>query len=51
MISSTEKNKVMIENYTEIFDEIPDQIESIDHNDKLKYYKEIMRIKFKINVD
>ena len=41
----------MLENYTEIFAEIADQIESIDGNDKVRYYKDIMRIKIKTNDD
>ena len=42
----------MLENYTEIFDEIADQTELMsDSNDKIKYYKDIMRIKFKTNDD
>ena len=50
IISSTEKNKVMLKNYTDIFDEIADQIELM-RDDKVKYYKDIMRIKFKTNDD
>ena len=40
----------MLENYTEIFDEIADQIKLMS-DDKVKYYKDIMRIKFKTNDD
>ena len=36
IFSSTEKNKTMLENYTEIFDEIADQVESMS-DDKVKY--------------
>ena len=50
IFSSTEKNKVMLENYTEIFDDIPDKIELMI-DDKVKYHKDIMRIKFKTNDD
>ena len=50
IICSTEKNKVMLKNYTDIFDEIADQIELM-RDDKVKYYKDIMRIKFKTNDD
>ena len=46
----TEKNKTMLENYTEIFVEITEQIELVS-DDKVKYYKYIMRIKFKTNDD
>ena len=48
IFSSTEKNKVMLENYTELFDEIPDQIELMsDSKKKVRYCRDIMRIKFK----
>ena len=50
IFSSTEKNKAVLENYTEIFDEIAEQIESIS-DDKVKYHKDIMRIKFKTKDD
>ena len=50
IFSSTEKNREMLENYTEIFDEIAEQIESTS-DDKVKYYRDIMRIKFKTNDD
>ena len=50
IFSSTEKNRLMLQNYTELFDEIAGQIESMI-NDKVKYYKHIMRIKFKTNDD
>ena len=50
IISSTEKNKVMLENYTELFDEIAEQIELISNDvNKVKYYRDIMRINFKAN--
>ena len=48
IFSSTEENKLMLGNYTEIFDEIPKQIESIS-DDKVKYCRDIMRINFKTN--
>ena len=50
IFSSTEKNKTMLENYTELFDEIAEQIESMS-DDKVKYCKDIMRIKFKTSDD
>ena len=50
IFSSTEKNRLMLQNYTELFDEIAGQTESMI-NDKVKYYKDIMRIKFKTNDD
>ena len=50
ILSSTETNKMMLENYTETFDEIAEQIESMS-DDKVKYHKDIMRIKFKTSDD
>ena len=50
IFSSTEKHKLMLENYTEIFDEIAEQFESISDG-KVKYCRDIMRIKFKTNDD
>ena len=55
IFSLTEKNKLMLENYTEIFDEIAEQIESISDDfctaEVLQSTAEIMRIKFKTNHD
>ena len=40
----------MLKNYTEFFDEIAEQIELMNKDDnKIKYYRDIMRIKFKTN--
>ena len=40
----------MLENYTELFDEIAEQIELISNDvNKVKYYRDIMRINFKAN--
>ena len=50
IISVTEKQRLMLENCTEIFDEIAEQTESI-RDDKVKYCRDIMRIKFKTNDD
>ena len=40
----------MLENYTELFDEIAEQIEQIA-GDKVKYSKDILKVKFKTNDD
>ena len=48
--ASTEKNRAMLEIYTELFDEIKEQIELIT-GDKLSYNKDFMKIKFKTNDD
>ena len=44
--SSTEKYRIMLENYTEIFDEIAEQIQLIT-GDEVKYTRDILKIKFK----
>ena len=52
IIISTGKNKGMLEDYTELFDEIAEQIELTSNNDdKVIYYRDITRIKFKTNDD
>ena len=50
IFSSTVKEKVMLENYTELFDEIAEEIDLMS-GDKGKYHRDIMRIKFKTNND
>ena len=46
IFTATEKNKVMLESYIELFDEISDQIELMS-DDKVTYCRDIMRMKFK----
>ena len=46
----TEKNKVMLEIYTELFDKIKEQIELITGN-KVICNKDLMKIRFKTNDD
>ena len=43
----TNKNKEALENYTELWDEIKDQIELISSNKPTEYKKDFMKIKFK----
>ena len=50
IFSSTVKEKVMLENYTELFDEIAEEIDLMS-GDKGKYHRDIMRMKFKTNND
>ena len=45
---STEKNRIMLDNYKELFDEIAEQIELMTDNE-VKYSKDIIKIKFKTN--
>ena len=44
--ASTDKNKEASENYTELWDEIKDQIELISGNRPIEYKKDFMKIKF-----
>ena len=47
----TEKNEKSLENYTELWDEIKEQIELISGNKVSNYDKGFMKIKFKTNDD
>ena len=51
IFASTEKNKLTLENYTEVWDEIKEQIELISGNKVTKYGKDFMKIRFKTNDD
>ena len=46
IFASTDKNKAALENYTELWDEIKDQIELISGNKPIEYEKDFMKIKF-----
>ena len=50
IFSSTEKNRVMLENYAEVFDEITEQIESITGGE-VKYSKDTLKVKLKASDD
>ena len=45
------KNKVALENYTELWDEVQDQIELISGNKPIEYRKDFMKIKFESDDD
>ena len=47
IFTSTYKNKKVLENYTELWDEIKDHIEIISGNKPINYGKDFMKIKFK----
>ena len=51
IFASTEKNRIMLENYTELWREIKEQIELISGEKVSKYSKDFMKIKFKTNDD
>ena len=49
IFASTDKNKEVLENYTELWDESKDQIEAISDVKPIKYEKDFMKIKFESN--
>ena len=51
IFASTDKNKEALENYTELSDEIKDQIELISGNKPIEYKKGFMKIKFESDDD
>ena len=51
IFASTEKNKEGLENYTELWDEIIDQIETISGNKPNECKKNYMKIKFESDDD
>ena len=46
IFASTDKNEMLLGDYTEIWDEIKEQIELISGNKVIKYSKDFMKIKF-----
>ena len=50
IFSLTNKNKIRLENCRKLFDEITEQIELVS-DDKVKYHKDIMKIKFETKDD
>ena len=49
IFASTDKNKEVLENYTELRDEIKDQIEAINDIRTIKYETDFMKIKIESN--
>ena len=49
ILASTEKNKIMLKNYTELWDDSKEQIELITGDRVIKYSKDFMKIRFKTN--
>ena len=45
----TDKNKEALENYTELWDEIKNEIEAIRGIEPIKYEKDFMKIKFELD--
>ena len=46
IFASTDKNKEALENYTELWDEIKNQIETMSGDKPIKYGRNFMKIKF-----
>ena len=46
IFASTDKSKMVLGDYTEIWDEMKEQIELISGNKVIKYSKDFMKIKF-----
>ena len=51
IFASTDKNGKALEDYTEVWDEIKEQIELITLYKAIKYGKDVMKIKFESNDD
>ena len=51
IFASTDKNKEALENYTELWDEIKNQIKMIRGNKPIEYVKAFMTIKFESDDD
>ena len=51
IFASTEKNKMMLENYTELWNKIKEQIDLITGDKVTKCSKDFMKIRFKANDD
>ena len=46
IFASTDKNKMVLEDYTELWDEIKEHIELVSCNKVIKYSRDFMKIKF-----
>ena len=51
IFASIDKNKMVLGDYTEIWDEIKEQIELISGNKVIKYSKDFMKIRFESDDD
>ena len=47
----TDRIREALENYTELWDEIKDQIETINGNNSIEYGKDFMKVRFESNDD
>ena len=48
---STDKNREVLKNYTELWDEIKDRFETINCDSTIKYGKDFMKARFESNDD
>ena len=51
VFASTDRNREALENYTELWDENKDQIETINGDNPIKYEKHFMKARFESNDD
>ena len=51
IFASADKNKEALENYTELWYEVKDQIETISCNKPIEYKKDFMKIEFESDDD
>ena len=51
VFASTDKNKEALENYTELWDEVKDQIKTISGDNPIEYGKDFMKARFESNDD
>ena len=51
IFASTDKNKKVLKKYTELWDEIENQIETISGNKQIEYGRDLMKIRFESDDD
>ena len=51
IFASTDKNKIILKNYTELWDEIKEQIELITGDQVIEYSKDFKKVKFETDDD
>ena len=51
VFTSTDKNKEALENYTELWDDVKDQIKTISIDNPIEYEKNVIKVRFASNDD
>ena len=51
VFASTDKNKEALENYTELWDDVKDQIKTISIDNPIEYEKNVIKVRFASNDD